>query len=106
MTTYCMARGPLKKIDGNRYPVVAEVVVRMTHALEPYALDGARYVTPQRDARLHISIERDGKQVAIARVALADVLRRLDDPACPDAPDDDPDEIAFQRELAAWVAGD
>lgn len=105
MTTYGIGRGALRKIDGKRYPVVAEVVVRMTHDLESYGLDGVRYHVPRREARLQISIERDGKQVAIGRVALADVLRKLDDPACPAAPEDDPEEIAFQRELAEWATG-
>ena len=103
MTQYGIGRAPLKKIDGKRYPVVAEVVVRLTHDLELYALDGTRYVTPRQDARLHISIERDGKEVAISTVALADVLRRLEDPTCPDAIDDDPDELAFQEELRQGV---
>lgn len=105
MTQYGIGRGPLKKVEGKRYPVVAEVVVRMTHDLECSSVDGALYDVPRKEARLHISVERNGKQVAIGHVPLADVLRKLDDPACPDAPDDDPAELAFQEELAAWVAG-
>lgn len=105
MTRYGIGRGPLRKIDGKRYPVVAEVVVRMTHDLECASVDGTRYAVPRTEARLHISIERDGKEVALGRVALADVLRKLDDPACPAAPEDDPAELAFQDELAAWVTG-
>jgi hypothetical protein len=104
VTRYGIGRGPLKKVDGKRYPVVAEVVVRLSHDLELYALDGTKFVRPQHEARLHVSIERDGKEVALGTVALADVLRKLDDPACPDAPEDDPDELAFQEELRQWVS--
>ena len=103
MTQYGIGRAPLKKIDGRRYPVVAEVVVRLTHDLEAYALDGTRFVSPRKEARLHISIERDGKEVALSTVALADVLRELDAPDTAD-PDNDPDEIAFQEELRQWVS--
>ena len=93
------ARGPLRKIEGKTYPVIGEVVVRLTANMEMYDVDGHRFVKPHREERLEITFERDGKAVALGKVALNDVLRQIEDPNCAAALDADPEEQAFQREL-------
>jgi hypothetical protein len=63
-----------------------DVVVRLTSDLEDFDLAGHRYLQPTREDRLAIAIERDGKQVPVALLSVAEILDELDHPECDDAP--------------------
>ena len=88
------ARAPFRKVVGKTYPIVGEVVVRRLHGKQLYASDGTRYTTPQVEERLIITIERDGKPVGWAQVAL---------PAVPD-PNAKPPRSADDATLEAEMA--
>ena len=96
------ARAKLKRIVGNTYPVVGEAEARLTFHNQICDAHGDLYTSSKRDARLDISIERDGERVAYARFSVAEIVAHFLDPER--APVTDPaDDEAFIAELRGEV---